>query len=147
LCKLESAQHNNVSCIIQLHFHKFRQFEYIFPQPVYLRMYDLKDLYLVPAWIFSYQYDVSWQIQLHLQRWLLRRKWLNHFPTAAFVKHFLDRQDWNPINIVDPRSTFFYRYFCHTWYNIMWDFSGHTSYLPPIKFTTMILLKYWWKWG
>ena len=58
--------------------------------------------------ISAYQYDVSEQIQLHIQGWFLRRSFLNYFSIAAYVKYLLDHQDWNPISIVDPKSTFCY---------------------------------------
>jgi hypothetical protein len=82
----------------------FRQFECIFsPASIPSSVWPYIPL-LVPALIYSYQYDASWQIQLNIEWWFLRRSFLKHFPNTAYVNNSLDHQDWNPINIVDPRG-------------------------------------------
>jgi hypothetical protein len=129
---------NNVSYIIHLHLDNLNAF---FPPSVPSSVWPYIPL-LVPALIYSYQYEVSWQIQLIIEWWFLRRSFLKHFPNTAYVNNSLDHQDWNPINIVDPRGLhshilfvpqyLYYIFFINrmfqyfnimsrcTWYNIMW---------------------------
>ena len=134
---------NNVSYIIQLNLHLDNLNAFFFPASIPSSVWPYISL-LIPALIYSYQYDASWQIQLNIEWWFLRRSFLKHFPYTAYmyVNNSLDHQDWNPVNIVDPRvlhshikSVLQYSYYIFfinrmfqyfnimsrcTWYNIMW---------------------------